>query len=261
MRAPTCQTWADGGPPAATCAATRASSPDPGATAAPRAFSTAAPGAQGGDGPAPARLRLAQILSPAFPIGTFAWSQGLEWAMDRGQVNAQNLGVWIADLLAHGSLWTDSVLLACALRPGADLDALDDLARAACTASERLAETVEQGAALGATAAALTEAPSPPPLALPVAMGRACAGMPLPAAEIIAAFLQAQAAAPISTAVRFLPLGPIEGQRLLAGLHPAIIAAAARAAEAGPEALFTAAWGADIAAMRHETMTVRIFRS
>lgn len=209
--------------------------------------------------PEEARLRLAQYLSPAFPVGGFAWSQGLEWAMDQGAVTRTRLPLWLADWLDHGAGWTDAVLVALALRAGADHAALDDLARAACLSSERLAETVEQGAAFAANVSALGQ--PLPASALPVAFGRACAALPLPAAELIAAYVQAQAAAQISAAVRFLPLGPVEGQAMLAALQPAILRAARRAAGAGECDLHSATWGAEIAAMRHETMQTRIFRS
>ncbi|WP_295044158.1 urease accessory UreF family protein [uncultured Paracoccus sp.] len=209
--------------------------------------------------PDAARLRLAQYLSPAFPVGGFAWSQGLEWAMDSGAVTRATLPQWLADWLDHGAGWCDAVLVSLSLRV-TDHAALDDLARAACPTSQRLAETTEQGAAFTANIAALT-GQAQPDAALPVAVGRACADMPLPRAEIIAAFLQAQAAALISAAVRFLPLGPVEGQRMLATLQPAILATAIRAASATQDDLASSAWGADIAAMRHETMTTRIFRS
>lgn len=210
--------------------------------------------------PEAARLALAQYVSPAFPVGGFAWSQGLEWAMDQGAVTRATLPDWLADWLEHGAGWTDAVLAALALREDADQAALDDLARAACPTSQRLTETVEQGTAFAANLAALT-GDTQPAAALPVAFGRACAAMPLPVPEILAAFLQAQAAALISAAVRFLPLGPVEGQAMLAALQPAILHSAARAAFANEPDLHSATWGADIAAMRHETMPVRIFRS
>ena len=210
--------------------------------------------------PEAARLQLSQLLSPAFPVGGFAWSQGLEYAMDGAWVTRATLPQWLADWLDHGAGWSDAVLLSLALRPDADHADLDDLARAACMSSQRLAETAEQGAAFAANMAALTGSPQPP-VALPVAMGRACAALPLPPAEIIAAFLQAQAAALISAAVRFLPLGPVEGQRMLAALQPRILDRAACAVTAMPDDLTSATWGADIAAMAHETMTTRIFRS
>ncbi|WP_410217495.1 urease accessory protein UreF [Paracoccus sp. (in: a-proteobacteria)] len=210
--------------------------------------------------PEAARLRLQQVLSPAFPVGGFAWSQGMEYAMDQGLVTRITLPQWLADWLDHGAGWTDGVLVALAVRPDADHRALDDLARAACLTSQRLSETVEQGAAFAANMTALAGMPQTP-AALPIAVGQACAPLPLPASEIIAAFLQAQAATLISAAVRFLPLGPVEGQRMLAALHPRILIRAAQAATATEADLTSAAWGADIAAMRHETMTTRIFRS
>ncbi|TJZ93433.1 urease accessory protein UreF [Paracoccus gahaiensis] len=207
-----------------------------------------------------ARLRLWQMLSPAFPVGGFAWSQGLEEAMDGGAVTRATLPHWLADWLDHGAGWTDAVLVSLALRPGADLAALDDLARAACLSRQRLLETVEQGTAFAGNVTALTGGPQPP-AALPVAFGRACAPLDLPTPEVIAAFLQAQVAGLISAAVRFLPLGPVEGQRMLAALQPGVLTRAARAARATEDDLASAAWGAEMAAMRHETMTTRIFRS
>lgn len=207
-----------------------------------------------------ARLYLAQYLSPAFPIGGFAWSQGLEWAMDQGVVTPATLRQWLADWLDFGCGWTDAVLVALALRPGADHAMLDDLARASCLGAQRLQETVEQGAALTANLAELTGHRSDP-AALPVAFGRACAALPLPHPEIIAAFLQAQLFALISAAIRFMPLGPLKGQALLTALQPHLLTCAARAAAAGEDDLFTAAWGTEMAAMHHETMPVRIFRS
>lgn len=207
-----------------------------------------------------ARLRLAQYMSPAFPTGSYSWSQGLEWAIDQGRVTRVTLPEWLADWLEHGSGWTDAVLLALSLRGDADHAALDDLARASCLSSQRLAETVEQGAAFAANVAALGHGPVAA-ATLPVAVGRACAAFPLPTPEIIAAFLQAQVAALISAAVRFMPLGPVEGQAMLARLQPAILDLAARAAIASEEDLASAAWGAEIAVMEQEIMTVRIFRS
>lgn len=210
--------------------------------------------------PDAARLTLAQYLSPAFPVGSFAWSQGLEWAMDRGTVTKKTLPDWLADWLGCGAGWMDAVLVALALREGADHVALDDLARAACLSAERLTETVEQGAAFAANLAALTGA-AQPAAALPVAFGRACAPLPLPHPEIIAAFLQAQAMALISAAIRFMPLGAVQGQQILAALQPSLLSVARDAATATEAQLASSTWGAEIAVMRHETMEVRMFRS
>ncbi|MBC9246639.1 urease accessory protein UreF [Paracoccus sp. 11-3] len=210
--------------------------------------------------PDAARLRIAQYLSPAFPVGGFAWSQGLEWAMDRAEVTRTSLPQWLADWLDYGAGWTDAVLVALSLRPEADHGALNDLAHATCVSAERLTETTEQGAAFTANITALTGVRHKP-AALPVAFGRACVDLPLPHAEIIAAYLQAQVCALISAAIRFMPLGPVEGQMMLTALQPAMLHTASRAANANEDDLASVAWGADIAAMHHETMSVRIFRS
>lgn len=207
-----------------------------------------------------ARLRLAQYLSPAFPVGSFAWSQGLEWAIDQRVVTEITLSKWLFNWLEYGTGWTDAVLLALSLQDGADYTALDNLARAACISLQRLTETTEQGAAFAANIGTLTTE-THPPAALPVAFGRACRIFPLPQPEIIAAYTQAQAAMLISAVIRFMPLGSQKGQRILTELQPAILQTATRAAKAGDTDLASSTWGADIAAMSHETMQVRIFRS
>ena len=83
----------------------------------------------------------------------------------------------------------------------------------------------------------------------------------LPRAEIIGLYLHGQALNLIQAAVRFMPLGQAEGQRILASLAPVILRLAALATEAGEDDLGGCAIGADMAQARHETMTVRIFRT
>ena len=73
--------------------------------------------------------------------------------------------------------------------------------------------------------------------------------------------LHAFAANLVSAAVRFVPLGQTEGQRVLAGLHAGIQAIAAQAVSASLDDITTSALRADLAAMGHETMQVRIFRT
>jgi len=208
-----------------------------------------------------ARLSLVQWLSPAFPTGAFACSHGLEHAIATGRIGtAAETASWLRDILELGAGWQDAVLLALALRAGADRDRLDALARALQPSAERLAETLDQGAAFAATVAALTGRDHPA-RALPVAVGEAAAPLGLPAAEVIAHYLHAFAGSLVSVAVRFVPLGQTAGQAVLGGLHRPIAALAARAVRADEDDLGGAALGADLAAMRHETMATRIFRT
>lgn len=205
-------------------------------------------------------LRLTQWLSPAFPTGAFAYSSGLEWAVGPGGIDsAAAVGEWLAVMLARGSGWTDAVLLALALEPGRDLDALADLARALASSSGRLRETEDQGRALAATLSAMGL--DGPPRPLPVALGGAARGLDLPRALILAQYLQAWAGNLVTIAVRAVPLGQSEGQRILAALQPAILEVAARAVGASEDDLGTAAFGADLAGMLQAGMDVRIYRT
>ncbi|WP_238365543.1 urease accessory protein UreF [Mesobacterium pallidum] len=207
------------------------------------------------------RLSLIQWLSPAFPTGGFAYSHGLEWAIDAGQIrDAAALTDWLTTILRHGAGWQDAVLLCHALDPSADLDALTDLAAALQPSSERLQETLDQGTALAQAVSALRDTPLKP-RPLPIALGEAARGLALPPEEIAAHYLHAFASNLVSGAVRFVPLGQNAGQRALHALHPVIADVAARATGVTLDDLGTAALWADMAAMRHETMQVRIFRT
>jgi urease accessory protein len=206
-------------------------------------------------------LTLVQWLSPAFPVGGFAYSHGLEWAIAEGQVqDAASLQDWLGDILAFGSGRADAILLTRAMEPAADLALIAATARALAASKERWTETHDQGRAFTEAVNALT-GKDDPPAALPVAVGRAARGLALPPARVAALYLHAFAANLVSAAVRFVPLGQTDGQRVLAALHPLIERVAAEAAATPLDAIGSAVPGADLAAMHHETHDVRIFRT
>ncbi|MFN4156422.1 MAG: urease accessory protein UreF [Paracoccaceae bacterium] len=208
-----------------------------------------------------ALLTLVQWLSPAFPTGGFAYSHGLESAISTGQVSdAARLRQWLAEVLEFGAGRQDAILLVQALRDGADHDALDALARALQPSSERLLETLDQGTAFARTVAGLTGRDLPP-RCLPIAVGQAASPLVLPEAQVVALYLHAFASNLTSVAMRFMPLGQAEGQGVLQALHPLIDTLAQEATTLTPDDLGTSALGADLAAMAHETMDVRIFRT
>ncbi len=207
-----------------------------------------------------ALLRLTQWLSPAFPVGGFAFSQGCETAIQAGEIRSgPTLAGWLGDVLEHGSGRADAILLALALREAEPLDHLTDLARAMAPSRERLEETETQGAAFAATVSALGVAV--PPLPFPLAVGVAARGLGLAPERVAALWLQAYAGNLVQVAVRLVPLGQVEGQAVLAGLQPLILRIAAEAATARPRDIGSAAFRADLAAMRHETLEVRLCRT
>jgi urease accessory protein len=224
----------------------------------------------------PAALyRLMAWLSPAYPVGAFSYSSGIEWAVEAGDVtSAESLRDWLVVMIGDGSGFCDGVLFVHAHRAAtgddpAALRAVAELAAALVASKERLLETTTQGRAfLDATRAAWTcealdrlGAAWDGAVALPVAVGVACAGHGIPCTPALQAFLQALTANWISAGVRLIPLGQTDGQRVLAALEPAVTEAAARALATPLDEAGACAWRADIAGMRHETQYTRLFRS
>lgn len=206
-------------------------------------------------------LTLVQWLSPAFPTGGFAYSHGLESAIAAGQVtDANQLRQWLTEVLEFGAGRQDAILLVQSLREGADHDALHALACALQPSSERMTETLDQGTAFARTVAGLTGR-ALPARCLPVAVGEAAAPLALPEAQVAALYLHAFASNLTSVAMRFMPLGQAEGQGVLAALHPVIEALAQDTVKLTLEDLGSSALGADLSAMEHETLDVRIFRT
>lgn len=208
-------------------------------------------------------LTLAQWFSPGFPVGAFAYSHGLEWVIEAGDLAcATDLQTWLEALLHFGSGRNDAIFIVAAFgATGADeLAALDDLCLAFCAARGRVTEAREQGAAFARTLRAMGTAKLPDH-AYPVVVGRAAALAGLPLDLTLRFYLQAFAANLVSAAIRRVPLGQSEGQRVLAALQPGIVDLAKASLRRTPEDLQSSTFMADIAAMRHETLHARIFRS
>ncbi len=205
-------------------------------------------------------LRLTQWLSPAFPTGAYAYSQGLEWVLGPGGIrDAAAVRTWLERVLRQGVAWQDAVLLALALQPNGDLDHLSDLAEALASSSGRLRDMLDQGRAFAATLRAMGH--HAPPRPLPVAVGQAARSLDLPHELILAQFLQAWALNLATIAVRAVPLGQSDGQRIAQALQPLILATAAAAVRATEDDLGAAGFGADLAGMLQETLDVRIYRT
>lgn len=215
-------------------------------------------------------LPLLVWLSPSFPTGAFAYSHGLEWAVDAGDIeDAATLADWLADLLEHGSLRADAVLLAMSWKND-DRLAMNELALALANTRERRLETSTQGNAFLTAIRAAWPAPALESLAAalgdsdvayPIAIATAAAAHGLALHPTLEAFALAATTNLVSAGVRLGPIGQSEAQAIIAGLCPAVSRLAAFAETATHDDLGTAAWRGDIAAMRHETQYSRLFRS
>lgn len=220
-------------------------------------------------------LPLLAWLSPAFPVGAFAYSHGLEWAVEAGDVHdAATCRGWIEDLLAVGSGRNDAVLLAAAWRAATAGDAagmrdVAELAAAMQPSAERRLETTAQGNAFitAVRGAWPTEAVEQlksawdGDVAYPVALGTAAAGHGCGLRATLEAFMLAFVSNIVSAVVRLGPIGQTDGQRILAALLPQMRDTAAFAEASTLDDLGAAAFRSDIASMRHETQYTRLFRS
>ncbi len=205
-------------------------------------------------------LTLTQWLSPAYPVGAFAWSHGLERAVSRGDVtDSESLADWLSAVLEYGAGRSDAILL-CAAHGAADVTEIADLAAALAPSLERRMETMQQGAAFAATTRAVWGLDLPD-MAYPVAVGRAAGLKELPVEPVAQVWLQSFASNLVQAAQRLMPVGQTEGQRVLAGLAPLCAKIGAGAVNASVGDIGSATFAVDIASMQHEADFPRIFRS
>ncbi len=233
-----------------------------------------------------ALYRLLAFLSPAFPVGAFTYSHGLERVIEDGDVrDAGSLKDWLEDVLAYGAGRNDAILLKAAMDAGDRGDAsavqeLIDLGLALQPSKERHLETSAQGTAFigavmsawapdtetaagqvlaGMTSSENTDRPKSWPY--PVAVGLTAAAWDIPAEAAVTSFLHAFASNVISAAIRAVPLGQSDGQRVLAAVEPLIADITGQALVSNLDDLGSSAFLADIASMAHETQYTRLFRS
>ena len=221
----------------------------------------------------PDLYRLMTWLSPSYPVGAYAFSHGLENAVERNFVHDRETALeWIRDLVLHGNGRADLVFLKEAWEARGDTTALTDLARYAVafqTTSELRTESVAQGRAFAEVSRnawqtseletvldAVAEAP-----AYPVVVGAVAAAHGVARESTMLAFAHAFAANLVSAAVRLVPLGQTDGQRMTEALEGDITAAVSDASTLTRHTVSNATIYSDICSMNHETQYTRLFRS
>ncbi len=220
-------------------------------------------------------LRLMAWLSPAYPVGAYAYSHGLEGAVEAGDVtDAASLEAWLSDALERGAGRNDMILASAAHRAtaegdGAALAETNDLALALAPSRELHLETSQQGRSfLDATAAAWPNpalpavcAALPGAVAYPVAVGAAAGAHGLARDVTVAAYGLAFVQNLVSAALRVAPIGQSAGMRVIAALSPRVADLAASLRGAGLDELGSACLRLDLGSFRHETQYSRLFRS
>ena len=220
--------------------------------------------------------RLLAWLSPAYPIGAFSYSHGIETAVEEGFItNRASLVAWLETVLRDGTGRVDGALFSMAWRAAdaKDWSAFDAIAERAAAwrgTSEMALEARQQGGSF----LAITRTAWPHPdldaaherlageIALPVAVAFAAAVHGIALDAVVTGYLHAFTANLISAAVRVVPLGQSDGQLALASLEEAVrYAANAALAATDLNELGTATPLLDWCSIRHETQYTRLFRS
>lgn len=198
-------------------------------------------------------------FSPAFPIGAYSYSHGLETAIQDGLITDEvSLQSWISTLLLYGSGRNDGLFIKAAYEAEEEANAL---CLALCASKERWQETTELGQAFSRVANTSYQTDLPDGLAYPVAVGQAARTMDLDLTLTLQSYLQAFAANLISVGVRAIPIGQQAGQHCLVRLYPVIEEVITQAAEASLAEVGSSALLSDLMAMKHEHSVPRIYRT
>jgi urease accessory protein len=212
--------------------------------------------------------RLLHLASPALPVGAYSYSQGLEAAIEAGAVHdAASAGRWIGDVLAYSVATMEAPLFLrlCAAWSAGDLAAAERwnaLFLASRDTAELRAETAQMGYSLGRLLPQLGAGGVPlAEPSFPAAFAHAATSWRIDPHEALVAYLWSWAENQVLAAVKALPLGQTEGQRMLFSMGEKLDAIARGAARLDDDAIGAFVPGLALLSSRHETQYSRLFRS
>jgi urease accessory protein len=219
-----------------------------------------------------ALVRLMHLVSPSLPIGSFTYSQGIEWAVECGWIDsADSLGQWIEDQFLTSVVHLDLPVLQrlhAAAREG-DVDALESWSQfllASRETAELRQEEINRGRALADLLVALEVSNAQkwkPVLASCQAAGfaTAAAAWQIPYRDAAGGYAWSWLENLVLAAVKIIPLGQTEGQQLLMQLSEILPDAVERSLAIEDEMIGASNPALAIASSRHETQYTRLFRS
>jgi urease accessory protein len=198
--------------------------------------------------------RLLQLASPTLPVGAYSYSGGLEAAIEAGVVkDARSAEKWIGDVLEFSVCRMELPLLTRMLENAEDLETLNSQFLASRETSELRAETVQMGFSLKRLLKDLEagDVPLKEP-SFPAAFAFAARRWQIEPRAALQAYLWAWLENQVMAAVKAIPLGQTEGQRMLLSLSKSF-------PEVQDEGNF--APGLAMLSSKHETQYSRLFRS
>ena len=207
-------------------------------------------------------LTLAQWLSPAFPIGAFAYSHGLEGAAEAGWItDATSVEVWLRDILSSGAGRTDSLIIAASYNAKTPkvITEIDKIVRAFAVSAERRTEIIMQGKAFCNAIDGWNIKSKP--FTYPVAIGYAAARKKLPLMTTQELYLLSFLSNLVAASQRLLPVGQKAGVDILRRLTPLCQEIATKTNHGDITKLKSETFLSDISSMRHEHQITRVFRT
>jgi urease accessory protein len=214
--------------------------------------------------------RLLQLASPTLPVGAYSYSQGLEAALEADVVHdTASTSLWIGEVLDHTVARTEAPMLLrlIAAWHAGDIAAVQHwnaLFLASRETSELRAETVQMGYSLGRLLTEIGEAQgleAIEEISFPAAFAYATAKWRIDAPQALLAYLWAWLENQVMAAVKAVPLGQTDGQRLLLALGDRLAGIAERAARMTDDELGAFAPRFALLSSRHEVQYSRLFRS
>jgi urease accessory protein len=222
-----------------------------------------------------ALARLLQLASPALPVGAYSYSQGLEAAVEAGMVrDTASAQAWIADVLTYTVARLEAPLwwrLHTAWSAGEPKQVAhwNDIFRSSRETAELRAETLQMGYSLQRLLleigefgdGALAELRGVSEITFPAAFAFAVVQWGIPARSALIAYLWAWLENQVMAALKSVPLGQTDGQRLLLALAALLPGIADAACTLVDDELCNYSPGFAILSSRHETQYSRLFRS
>ena len=218
------------------------------------------------------QLRLLQFLSPVAPVGTYSYSQGIEWAVNENWIQDESsFALWIQEQISSVLTEQELPLLMRLYRSVADNDI--DSAEYWSQFSIAVRETAELRQEERNRAEAYLRVlesietidsrwPRSMFLKTPLAsMAWFCVRQEISEHALLTAYAHNWLESSLVTGIKVIPLGQSAGQRLLFTLAAELVTAIERSQTISDEAIGIALPALSMASCGHETQYTRIYRS
>jgi len=219
--------------------------------------------------------RLLQLASPMLPVGAYSYSQGLEWAIECGDVHNQlSAKTWIADALAlyQGRYELPILYRMYQAWQADDVNAInewDAYFQAGRDTAEAYAESRQMGYSLrrllndvgSLPAEFMVKINALETPAFPTVYSGVAQRWAIPAHDMLHAYAWSWIENQVSAAMKAVPLGQVAGQKILLELGECLPDFVTQAMHLEDVEISNFVPGLSIAGCRHETQYSRLFRS